>query len=174
MSSKRSRKRRSFRAIVVAGQAALLLATGAVLLAVGVFGGPAKSPSHLAASTGGVTYGLRPGFPRSWDTTNFTPPEHDATFTTVGVGDLVVVYFHTYAITSHVESVQDSNNRIAWHSSASVVDTYATFTERLEMWIGTVTSVGSTTITDTWSGGSTDLFVYAWEFSSSAGSSVSS
>jgi len=137
------------------------------------FGGAKNWTDAPWVSTGGravpATYALRPGFPKEWDTYPWT-----STITTVALGDLVVVYLHANTTKGRVKSVQDSNDRITWHSSASIAGTdSAHLGQRLEMWIGTVKSVGSTKITSTWTPPTTrDYFIYVWEFSSALGASV--
>lgn len=145
-------------------------AAGTVKVSVTTAGGTATSTSEYKfVNTGSAaTYTLRSGFPHYWDTYPWT-----STITTVAVGDLIVVYLHANTTTGHVKSVQDSNDRITWHSAASIAGTDSThLDQRLELWIGVVKSVGSTKITSTWTGSTADYFIYVWEFSSSLGSSA--
>jgi hypothetical protein len=170
-SAERSRVGRAIRKAGFRGvaelTAPLLLVVAVVMVATGAAPAGVRLHGQLSSSSA-VSYTLRPGFPKIWDTAPFS-----AAFTTAAQGDLVVAYLHANTTTSHVMSIQDSNHRITWHSSASIAGTDSGhLTQRLELCIGTVESVGSTEVSATWSSGTPDFFIYAWEFSSTLGAAA--
>ena len=90
--------------------------------------------------------------------------------TTVAVGDIVIVSVEINSVSITVSSIADTNSRITWHSSATIAGTDSTDTAQCEMWYGTVTSVGTTTVTLTYSGSVTSIlcriFVDSWALAS--------
>jgi hypothetical protein len=116
-----------------------------------------------------AAYTEQAGYP-AVDNTGTTLP-----VTTAAVGDVMLVMAHTAPSsgTSEVTSITDSNSRITWQATKSTGFTNHPSGDAIEIWYGVVKSVGSTTIDAHWSGPTFDHFVWADEWKSVLGPSVS-
>ena len=136
--------------------------------------GPSRSWTDATWSepTGGgpgtAPYAEQPGFPVLNNTSTTLP------VTAAAAGDVMLVMAHTAPShgSSEVTSITDSAGRITWQPAESAGLTSAPSGDVVEIWYGVVKSAGATTIDVHWSGTTFDHFVWADEWRSVAGSSV--
>lgn len=167
-----ARARRTVVAATVLAGAALVLAacTRAV---VGTSGTTTTASTTTTTTTTTTTqpsvpYVEQHGYPAIQDTGT------TLAVTTVAPGDAMLVMAHTAPSsgTSHVTSITDSAGRIAWQAAKATGFTNHPSGDAIEIWYGVVESAGPTTIDVHWSGTTFDHFVWAAEWRSALGSSV--
>ncbi|MGH9091211.1 MAG: hypothetical protein ACRDZR_07535 [Acidimicrobiales bacterium] len=151
--------------------AAAVLAAGAMVLAACTTATTTSSGTTTTTTTTtqpSASYVEQPGYPAIQNTGTTLG------VTTVAAGDVMMMMAHTAPSrgSSHVTSVTDSAGRVAWQASKATGFTNHPSGDTLEIWYGVVKSAGATTIDVHWSGTTFDHFVWAAEWRSSLGPSV--
>lgn len=152
--------------------AAAALAGGALVLAActraGVGSTTTSSTTSSSTTQASAPYVEQPGYPAIQNTGT------TLAVTTVAAGDVMMVMAHTApsAGSSHVTSITDSAGRITWQSVKATGFTNHPSGDTLEIWYGVVKTAGATTIDVHWSGTTFDHFVWAAEWRSTLGPSV--